>query len=152
MISTMILAAALLFSSMPTEPTPVTAGRSNPIQTGVQDSAYTGKFYRSTQEAKRKCIGQREGRFQYWGTGNNGMYEGTYQVLDALAVGAGWMMRDELRDMWGLTVGTQIARTLRATPAHKWHRYYQDMMFYTIANWNGDGTGLKHWKGGRYVC
>ena len=152
MISTMILAATLLFSSMPAQPIPVLAERHHPIQTGVQDSAYTGKFYRESQETKRRCIGQREGRFQYWGTGGNGRYEGTYQVLDALAVGAGWMMRDELRDMWGLTVGTQIARTLRATPAHKWHRYYQDMMFYTIANWNGDGTGLKHWKGGRYVC
>ena len=149
MISAMILVTALLFSSGPPS---VIVEPSDPIQTGVQDSAYTGKFYRQAQEKVRKCIGQREGLFQYSVTGSNGMYEGTYQVLDALAVGAGWMMRGELREMWGLTVGTQIARTLRATPAHKWHRFYQDMMFYTIANWNGDGTGLKHWKGGRYVC
>jgi hypothetical protein len=152
MIATMALAAALLFSSTPATPIHVVAHKGNPIQTGVQDSAYTGKFYRKHQEPVRKCIGQREGRFQYWGTGSNGMYEGTYQVLDALAVGAGWMMREELRSMWGFTVGTEIARALRATPAHKWHRFYQDMMFYTVANWNGDGTGLKHWRGGRYAC
>ena len=152
MIATMALAAALLFSSTPVTPVPVVAARSDAIQTGVQDSAYTGKFYRKHQEPVRKCIGQREGRFQYWGTGSNGMYEGTYQVLDALAVGAGWMMREELRGMWGFTVGTEIARALRATPAHKWHRFYQDMMFYTLVNWEYDGSGLKHWRGGRYAC
>ena len=61
-------------------------------------------------------------------------------------------MRKELREMWGVTVGNEISRALRATPAHKWHRFYQDMMFFTVANWRGDGVGLTHWRGGRYDC
>ena len=150
MIASLLLSLALL--AAPTVPIAVVADRSDPVQTGVQDSYYQGEFYRKSQEPIRKCIGQREGRFQYWGTGNNGFYEGTYQVTDALAVGAGWMMRKELREMWGVTVGNEISRALRETPAHKWHRFYQDMMFFTVANWRGDGVGLTHWKGGRYGC
>lgn len=145
-----VLTAALLLT--PAVPVPVVAHRDDPGQTGVQDSYYTGDYYRAAQEPTRKCIGQREGRFQYWGTGANGYYEGTYQITDRLAVGAAWMMRKELRKSWGATVGTEISRALRATPAHKWNRYYQDMMFYTITNWRGTGTGLGHWAGGRHPC
>ena len=134
MIAPLLLTLALVVT--PTVPIAVVADRNDPVQTGVQDSYYQGEFYRKSQEPIRKCIGQREGRFQYWGTGNSGFFEGTYQVTVALAVGAGFMMRNELRE----------------TPAHKWHRFYQDMMFFTVANWRGDGVGLTHWRGGRYGC
>lgn len=146
MITSLLLAGAMLLN-----PVPVVAGHT-PAQTGAAPSSYQGKFYSKQMEAKRLCIGQREGRFQYWGTGSNGLYQGTYQVTKELAIGAAWMMRKELRYMWGYKTGTQISRTLRATPAHKWNRFYQDMMFFTVASWNGEGTGLKHWRGGRYVC
>lgn len=146
MITSLLLAGAMLLN-----PVPVVAGHTQ-AQTGAAPSAYHGKYYSKTIETKRLCIGQREGRFQYWGTGSNGLYQGTYQVTKELAIGAAWMMRKELRDMFGHKAGTQISRTLRATPAHKWDRFYQDMMFFTVASWNGQGTGLKHWRGGRYVC
>jgi hypothetical protein len=149
MISALILTGAMLLN--PVNPVPIVAGKT-PAMTGAQPSAYHGKFYSKPIEKKRLCIGQREGRFQYWGTGSNGLYQGTYQVTKELAIGAAWMMRKELRDMWGHTVGTEISRMLRVTPAHKWNRFYQDMMFFTIANWQHEGSGLKHWRGGRYAC
>lgn len=146
-----MITALLLTGAMLLTPTPVVAHNAT-AQTGAQPSAYQGKYYTKATEKKRLCIGQREGRFQYWGTGSNGLYQGTYQVTKELAIGAAWMMREELRSMFGRKAGTQISRTLRATPAHKWDRMYQDMMFFTVANWNGEGSGLKHWRGGRYVC
>ena len=149
MISALILTGAMLLN--PVSPVPIVAHNAT-AQTGAQPSAYQGKFYTKATEKKRLCIGQREGRFQYWGTGSNGLYQGTYQVTKELAIGAAWMMRKELRYMWGHTVGTEISRMLRVTPAHKWHRFYQDMMFFTIANWQHEGSGLKHWRGGRYGC
>jgi hypothetical protein len=149
MISALILTGAMLLN--PVSPVPIVAGHT-PAMTGAQPSAYQGKFYSKPIEKKRLCIGQREGRFQYWGTGSNGLYQGTYQVTKELAIGAAWMMRKELRNMWGHTVGTEISRMLRVTPAHKWNRFYQDMMFFTIASWQHEGSGLKHWRGGRYGC
>ena len=152
MIASLMLTAVIAITGTPAAPVPIVMHKSDAIQTGVQDSAYKGKFYSKRIEKIRKCVGQREGRFQYWGTGSNGHYEGTYQVTDALAVGAAWMMRKELRESWGYTVGTEISRMLRATPAHKWHRFYQDMMFFTVASWESEGSGLHHWSGGRYAC
>lgn len=128
------------------------AAKSDPDQTGMAPSAYRGEYFRASQESVRRCIGQREGRFQYWGTGSNRRYQGTYQVTDALAVGAAWMMRRELRRDYGRTVGNEISRQLRLTPAHKWSRYFQDALWFTVANWNGDGSGLKHWANGRWSC
>ena len=152
MIASLVMTAALVLGGNPAAPVPPVATKAEAVQTGAQPSAYRGKFYSKHIEKIRLCVGQREGRFQYWGTGSNGYYEGTYQVTDALATGAAWMMRTELREMWGHTVGTEISRLLRTHPAHKWHRFYQDMMFFTIASWNGEGSGLKHWRGGRYAC
>ena len=153
MFAPLILTAALLVpASTPDVVVPPVASKTAAIQTGVQDSAYTGRFYNPKWERKRKCIVQRESNGHYFSTNRRGGYFGAYQMTKALAVGAGWMMRDELRDMYGVTVGTEIARKLRATEAHKWHRFYQDMAFYTIASWRGDGTGLKHWRGGRFSC
>jgi hypothetical protein len=148
----LLLTASIALTGVPATPVPIVMHKHDAVQTGAQPSAYRGKFYSKTIEKTRLCVGQREGRFQYWGTGSNGFYEGTYQVTDALATGAAWMMRKELREMWGHTVGTEISRMLRNNPAHKWHRFYQDMMFFTVASWNGEGSGLKHWRGGRYAC
>lgn len=149
MFASLVLTTGLLIG--PTAP-PVVMHKSDPIQTGVQASAYTGKYYRPHQEPYRKCVGQREGRFQYWGTGSNGMYESTYQMTDALVRGAAWMMRPELKRMFGKEQGKRIGDMLLATPGSKWHRFYMDMAFYTILNWDGEWSGKQHWRGGRYGC
>lgn len=151
MLTSFVLAAALTVTG-PTAPPPPAVSTHAAIQTGVQDSHYTGKFYRKSQERKRKCIVRRESNGHYFSTNRANGYFGAYQMNKALAVGAGWMMRTELRKMYGMKQGTQIARKLRATEPHKWHRFYQDMAFYTLANWNGEGSGLKHWHGGRFSC
>ena len=151
MLTSLVLFAALTVSN-PIVPPPVTLPAASPIQTGVDDSAYHGKFFRKSQETKRKCIVQRESNGHYFSTARKNGYFGAYQMTRELGVGAGWMMRGELRDMFGFTVGTEIARVLRETEPQKWNRFYQDMAFFTIANWKGDGTGFKHWRGGRWVC
>lgn len=150
MFAPLILTVTLAVTGV-THP-PVVAHKSDPVMTGVQASAYTGKFYRAKQERWRKCIGQREGRFQYWGTGANGRYESTYQMTDALVRGAAWMMRPELQRMFGKQQGKAISEKLLRTPGHKWHRFYMDMAFYTILNWDHDWSGKRHWAGGRYAC
>ena len=153
MFAPLILTAALLIpTAAPDIEIPVVAGRTWEIQTGVRDSLYTGTYYTPELEAKRKCIVKRESNGHYFSTNRRGGYFGAYQMTAPLATGAGWMMRAELRKMYGSARGTLIARTLRSTPAHKWHRFYQDMAFYTVANWKGTGSGLKHWRGGRFHC
>ena len=153
MFPSLLLATALLVPTVTPDVTvPVVAGKHWSVQTGVKDSLYTGQFYVPSLEPKRKCIVKRESNGHYFSTNRRGGYFGAYQMTAPLAVGAGWMMRAELRRLYGFKTGTEIARELRATPAHKWHRFYQDMAFYTIANWNGTGTGLKHWRGGRFHC
>lgn len=147
MIAPLLLAATLAFT-----PPPVSVDKNDPGQTGYQPSAYTGQFYDPQQEPYRKCVGQREGRFQYWTTGNNGMYESTYQMTDALIAGASWMMRPELKRMFGKNRGKEIGERLLNTPGRKWHRFYMDMAFYTILNWDGDWSGKHHWRGGRWHC
>lgn len=148
MIASLVLAAALTISSPP----PVAMDAHDPVQTGYQPSAYTGQYYNEYQEPYRKCVGQREGRFQYWVTGSNGFYESTYQMTDALVAGASWMMRPELKKMFGKKRGTEIGEQLLKTPGHKWHRFYMDMAFYTILNWERDWRGKFHWRGGRWHC
>lgn len=146
-----VLAVALLApTALPPSPPPVTASAKDPAQTGVRGSAYRGDYFRQSQEAYRKCVGQREGRFQYWGTGSNGFYEGTYQMTDALITGAAWMMGRELRKTYPNWKG--IRGQLLDTPGHKWGRFWQDMAFYTVMNRRGDGVGATHWAGGRHVC
>ena len=153
MFASLILTTALLVPAVSPDVTvPVVVSKHAAIQTGVKDSAYTGRYYNPRYEAKRKCIVKRESNGHYFSTNRRGGYFGAYQMTAPLATGAGWMMRAELRSLYGFEVGTKIARELRATPAHKWHRFYQDMAFWTIANWRGNGTGLKHWRGGRFHC
>ena len=150
MIAALVLSAAIMIG--PTQAPTVVMHKSDPIQTGMQASAYTGKYYKKSQERIRKCIGQREGLFQYWGTGSHGLYQSTYQMTAPLVRGAAWMMGPELRKMFGKKTGDKIQYRLLHTQGKYWHRFYMDMAFYTIANWNGKGSGLHHWNGGRYAC
>jgi len=119
---------------------------------GRLPSAYRGEYFIASQEPYRMCVAQREGRFQYWGTGGNGYYLGTYQMSKPLTRGAVWMITPELRDMYGDKRGRQIRDRLFATKPTKWNRFYWDMAFYTVLNWEGPGSGRDHWAGGRFSC
>jgi len=155
MLESLMLAAAMYAPMNETVPTPppVVATKSDPNQTGVQPSAYTGKFYlKGRFENYRKCIGQREGRFQYWGTGNNGRYQSTYQMTHALVRGAAWMMYPEMKKWWGTETAKQVRDTLLSTKGSHWSRFYMDMAFYTILSWDAPGSGAHHWAGGRFSC
>jgi hypothetical protein len=150
MAAAVMIAALLAPTAMPITPPPVSVSVKDPDQTGVRASAYTGKFYRASQENYRKCVAGREGRHQYWTTGNWNFYEGTYQMTDALFTGAAWMIGRELKTTyknWDV-----VRAQLLDTPGHKWGRFWQDMAFYTVLNWRGDGVGASHWAGGRYGC
>ena len=150
MAAAVMIAALLAPAAMPITPPTVSVSVDDPAQTGVRGSAYTGKYYRASQETYRKCVGQREGRFQYFGTGSNNYYEGTYQMRDALFTGAAWMLSRELKATYA---NWEVVRAqLLDTPGHKWGRFWQDMAFYTVLNWRGDGVGASHWAGGRYGC
>lgn len=152
------MAAVLLAASLsmptghPTTPPPVDVPKSAASQTGIAGSAYRGKFFKKHQEPYRKCVAQREGRGQYWGTGSNGMYLGTYQMTHALARGAVWMMAPELKRIYGKEAGRQIRVQLHSTKPTRWHRFYWDMAFYTVLNWDGAASGASHWHGGRFHC
>jgi len=150
MAAAVMIAALLAPTAMPVSPPPVSVSVDDPAQTGVRGSAYTGKYYRASQETFRKCVGQREGRFQYWGTGSMGYYKGTYQMRDELFSGAAWMIGRELKTTYA---NWDVVRAqLLETPGHKWGRFWQDAAFYTVLNWRGDGVGASHWAGGRYGC
>ena len=145
----LVLSAPAAAAKHPSEPPPInTPGKVE----GREPSAYRGKFYIASQEPYRMCVAQREGRHQYWVTGSNGTYLGTYQMTHALARGAVWMMTPELRDMYGDKRGRQIRDRLFATKPTKWDRFYWDMAFYTVLNYEYPGSGKQHWAGGRFSC
>jgi hypothetical protein len=150
MTAAVMIAALLAPTAMPVSPPPVSVSVDDPAQTGVRGSAYTGKYYRASQENYRKCVAGREGRHQYWTTGRQNYYEGTYQMRDQLFIGAAWMLSRELKATY---MNWEVVRAqLLDTPGHKWGRFWQDMAFYTVLNWRGDGVGASHWAGGRYRC
>lgn len=137
---------------LPATPPTVPTAKTDPGQTGIAPSAYRGKYYRAGHEPYRKCVAQREGRGQYWGTGSNGMYLGTYQMTVGLTRGAVWMMTKELRAFYGDKRGKELRDQLFNTKPTRWHRFYWDMAFYTVLNWERDGRGVGHWRGGRFSC
>lgn len=148
-----ITLALFLLSATPAQAntTPPAINPPGKVQ-GEQTSAYTGKYFIASQEPYRKCVAQREGRHQYWVTGSNGFYLGTYQMTHALARGAVWMMTPELRQMYGDSKGREIRDRLHNTKPTKWGRFYWDMAFYTILNHEHPGSGIHHWYGGRFSC
>jgi hypothetical protein len=152
-IAAAVLSAALLVpTGMPEEPPQINTSKNHPNQTGIKPSEYRGKKYRKHQEPYRKCVAQREGRGQYWGSGGNGFYLGTYQMSRPLVRGVTFMMAKELREVYGDEQGKRISRALRATDARRWSRFYWDMAFYTVLNWERENSGAKHWAGGRFHC
>lgn len=118
---------------------------------GVEPSLYRGTFYRSSVEAKRRCIVRRESNGHYFSVSRNG-YRGAYQLSAALARGVTWMMLPEHRELLGDEVARQVLADLRRIPANRWPRYWQDAAFSTIHNWEHTGSGASHWRGGRWHC
>lgn len=119
---------------------------------GVEPSLYRGKYYRSSLEAKRKCIADRESEGYYDVVNPSGAYRGAYQVSASLARGATWMMLKEHKQLMGEKTAKQTLAKLRAKPMNTWPRYWQDAAFHTVANWEHTGSGIAHWAGGRWHC
>jgi hypothetical protein len=120
---------------------------------GVEDSLYRGDFYLPGQEDVRQCIVQRESEGHYTVRGGGGnRYFGAYQMSDALADGATWMMLKEHESLIGPGMARELMATLREMPANAWPRYWQDAAFSTVYNWEKPGSGAKHWRGGRWSC
>lgn len=103
---------------------------------GYAPSLYQGKWYKKKWEDERKCIMQRESRFNYKAANKSSSARGAYQFLDSQwRDGLVWMMLDEGGNK-------KEIRSLRDKPIHKWSRYYQDRAFFTA--WR-HGEGKKHW-------
>lgn len=103
---------------------------------GYSQSSYQGKWYHPKWEDERKCIMQRESRFNYRAANSTSSARGAYQFLDSQwRKGLVWMMLDE---------GGHVKeiKSLRNKPIHKWSRYYQDRAFFTA--WR-HGDGKHHW-------
>lgn len=120
---------------------------------GIQPNLYTGKFFEPSLETKRQCIVKRESEGQYdvrGGGGNN--YFGAYQMSDALADGATWMMLEEHKTLLGVEPAKALMAELRDLPVNQWPRYWQDAAFSTVHNWEYPSSGASHWAGGRWHC
>ena len=113
---------------------------------GFLPSLYQGKWYMPNRENVRRCIMDRESHSNY--RASSGTYFGAYQMSAALAVGATWMMQDEVRKEMGAE-GVAIVKALRGITPNKWNRYWQDRAFWTI--WR-NGDGASHWGGGARNC
>lgn len=113
---------------------------------GYLPSLYQGKWYMPNRENVRRCIMDRESHANY--RASSGTYFGAYQMSAALAVGATWMMQDEVRKEMGAD-GVAIVKALRGMTPNKWNRYWQDRAFWTI--WR-NGGGASHWGGGASNC
>ena len=103
---------------------------------GYAPSLYRGKWYKEEWEDERKCIMQRESRFNYKAANKTSSARGAYQFLDSQwRDGLVWMMLEEGGNK-------KEIKSLRNKPIHKWNRYYQDRAFFTA--WR-HGDGKKHW-------
>lgn len=132
MLEAIVLTAAM---SIPADGMTITERVAESTQ-GYAPSLYQGKWYKKKWEDERKCIMQRESRFNYKAANKSSSARGAYQFLDSQwRDGLVWMMLDEGGNK-------KEIRSLRDKPIHKWSRYYQDRAFFTA--WR-HGEGKKHW-------
>lgn len=145
-----VMAAALIMGPATSDAPPqlIATGK----ETGPAPSAYTGKYYRASDDGYRRCVAYREARYQYWTTGSNGRYVGTYQFTRALARGAVWMMAKEWRQQYGKTEARRMREQLHSTDPTKWSRAVWDQAFWTVLNWQGPLSGRHHWAAQRSRC
>ena len=155
MLGSLALAAALVLTPVTTTATTpmpdLTAQRYEAEMTGLK-VPYKGKYYRKHQEKYQLCVLRRESNGHWFSTARANGYFGAFQFNKALTRGATWMIQPELQAIHGKEMGKRIAQTLRVTEMHKWKPFYQGMAFFTVLNWNGDWSGRKHWRGGRFSC
>ncbi len=131
-----ILATALLVGPTPTDGGP-----------DVSDSTYTGKHHNPRWEAWRKCVVWRESRDNPKAANKSSSARGLYQFLDrSWRTSLTHMLMPEHRDQ------RRDVIALRAIPINEWPRYWQDAAFSTVHNWEFDGSGADHWRGGRWTC
>ena len=144
-MSALVFAASVMLGSgLPAAPPPVMVAVNNFEQSGIWQSEYRGQYYAGDLEGLRTCLVWRESRGHYYSTGQHGAHEGAYQMTDALWRGAAWMMTAEMRKAWPST--WRITRAaLLDTPGHLWGRFWQDMAFYTVMNWERPRSGMRHW-------
>jgi hypothetical protein len=114
----------------------------------VPPTKYVGHYYQvSPQEDLRRCIVWRESSNNLEAISPGG-HGGLYQLTPELWVGAVWMMR--------AAPGERITKAerlkLQAIPVWEASRYWQDRAFYTVLNYEGPRSGLRHWAGGRWSC
>ena len=119
---------------------------------GMRPSAYEGRYFNPADEEYRKCVAQLEARHNYGATGSNGKYVGTYQFTRDLARGAVWMMAKEWRQEYGKATADAMRDTLHATDPTRWSRRVWDQAFWTVLNWDGVGSGERHWAAQRGRC
>jgi hypothetical protein len=112
---------------------------------GYEKSIYRGKHYRKKQESFRKCVMERESRYNYKGKNRVSSASGAYQFLDSQwRSGLVYMMiKESKKTDDGLK---SKAKTLHSKPIKTWNRYWQDRAFFTAMNIEGDWTGKKHWR------
>lgn len=141
-----VLAAALV---IPTQSSPIPLFGSTD---GPGMSAYLGRYYYDADEPFRQCIAQREGRWNYDGTGSNGEYVGTYQMTRPLIRGAIWMAAKEWAHLYGKPTAKAMRVQLHNADPRTYSREVWDQLFWTVLNWNGPRSGAHHWAGGRFTC
>ncbi len=143
-----LVGALMLPTAIPAPPDLVATTQ----ELGFEASAYRGEYFIKSQESYRECVAYREGRHNYAGTGNNGYHLGTYQFTADLARGAIWMMAKEWSKKYGKATARAMRVKLHKVKPTKWSRAIWDQAFYTILNWNGRGSGEKHWAAQRGNC
>ena len=154
MIAGAVLAASLMLSPVSAEKPPMptlTAGKTHEVMTGAK-APYRGKYWRKHQREYTLCVLKRESNNHWFSTDRSAGYFGAFQFSQALARGATFMMTKELRDMYGDSMGRDIAAKLRVTEMQKWLPFFQHMAFATVLNWESNGSGASHWAGGRWRC
>ena len=152
MIAEAALAAAVIAGISAADPMPdLTAPASAPVMTG-EHLPYRGRFWRASQADFTRCVLRRESNTHWFSTNRAHGYFGGFQFSAALARGATWMMLPELRSMYGPELGKRISAELRRTEMHRWRPLFQHMAFATVLNWEHDGSGARHWAGGRWAC
>lgn len=109
---------------------------------GFKKSAYRGKYFHKGDESLRKCIGTRESHFQYMLSGG-----GAYQFMsyDRWPISLSWMVKKEVRKQYGKRLANKMQKILSKHEVNQWSRYWQDAAFYTVLNYNGRHSGIKHW-------
>ena len=118
------------------------------VQKGEKYLPTTISFYQGPEYKKRwnKCrlqIRQAESRNVYGAMSRSKKYKGAYQMSPAFTVGAGWRIQKSMREMGApKEQAFQIGEKLRATPAHRWHPFYQDWAWWSIFD---NGKGKSHW-------